>query len=201
MSVPLDLEVIRKSLAGREARVLDGEMVSARAAVAAILRARREIGDPEVLLIRRAEKPGDPWSGHMAFPGGRTAPTDPDLLATAIRETREEVGLDLGRDAELIGRLDDIPAIARGKSTGMVIRPFVFALAQPEIELHPNDEVDEAHWAPLGPLVRGEVATTLDYPFEGRMIALPGYRVGERVVWGLTYQMLQAFFAVVDPAR
>ena len=199
MSIPLDLEVIRKSLAGREARAIDGEMVSARAAVAAILRCGPT--DPEVLLIRRAEKPGDPWSGHMAFPGGRTAPSDPDLLATAVRETREEVGLDLARDAELIGRLDDIPAISKGRSTGMVIRPFVFALATPDLQLQPNDEVDEAHWAPLGPLVRGEVATTLDYPFEGQVIALPGFRVGERVVWGLTYQMLQAFFAVVDPAR
>ena len=67
--------------------------------------------EPEVLLIRRAEKVGDPWSGHMAFPGGRADPRDPDLRATAVRETREEVGLDLENDAELIGILDDIPAM------------------------------------------------------------------------------------------
>jgi 8-oxo-dGTP pyrophosphatase MutT (NUDIX family) len=195
VSIPLDLPTIRRSLAGREPRPLDGEGVAARAAVAAIL--RPGVPDPEVLLIRRAEKPGDPWSGHMAFPGGRAAPDDRDLLATAIRETREEVGLDLSRDAELAGVLDDIPAVSRGRLTGMVIRPFVFALPVRECELTTNDEVDEAHWVPLGPLLRDELATTHEYPLDGRTITLPGWRVGERVVWGLTYHMLQAFFAAL----
>ena len=175
--------------------MLEGEMVIARAAVAAILRPGES--DPEVLLIRRAEKAGDPWSGHMAFPGGKVSPEDPDLLATAIRETREEVGLDLSLDAELLCALDDIPAVSRGRLPGMVIRPYVFALPSREVELVPNDEVAEAHWAALGPLLRDEVATTLDYPFEGKTISLPGWRVGERVVWGLTYHMLQAFFAAL----
>ena len=83
-----------------------------RAAVATILREGLE--GPEVLLIRRAENPRDPWSGHMAFPGGREAPEDRDLLATAVRETHEEVGLDLQRSAHLLGRLDALPAVARG---------------------------------------------------------------------------------------
>ncbi|MCA9639821.1 MAG: NUDIX domain-containing protein, partial [Myxococcales bacterium] len=70
------------------------------AAVAAVLRPTD--ADTEVLLIRRAEHEGDPWSGHMAFPGGRHDPTDPDLLTTARRETLEEVGLDLSRRARLL---------------------------------------------------------------------------------------------------
>ena len=133
----------------------------------------------------------------MAFPGGRASDGDPDLLATAVRETQEEVGLDLGRDAELLGRLDDVPAVSRGKATGMVVRPFVFALRDGAPVLVTNAEVDDAIWAPLGPLARGEVACTHDYAFEGRTLALPGFRVGERVVWGLTYHMLQSFFGAL----
>src|SRR5262245_34151321 len=85
--------------ASREARPADfGE----RAAVAAILLPRDDTF--EILLIRRAERPTDLWSGHMAFPGGRRSPEDRDLLATAVRETEEEVGLDLARHGELVGR-------------------------------------------------------------------------------------------------
>jgi len=63
-----------------------------RAAVAIVVREGTD--GPQVLLIRRADHPGDAWSGHMAFPGGREDPQDENLLATAIRETLEEVGLD-----------------------------------------------------------------------------------------------------------
>ena len=86
-----------------------------RAAVAAVLRPGSN--GPEVLLIRRAEHPNDPWSGHMAFPGGREDPCDADLFGTAVRETLEEVALDLTTNAALLGTLDDLPAVARGKRT------------------------------------------------------------------------------------
>ena len=64
----------------------------------------------------------------MAFPGGREDPGDVDLLSTAVRETLEELALDLNYHARLIGRLDDLPAVARGRRTGMSIAPFVFEL-------------------------------------------------------------------------
>src|SRR5262245_57207262 len=70
---------------------------------------------PEILLIRLAAHPDDPWSGHMAFPGGREDPGDPDLLSTAMRETLEELSLDLRSAARLLGSLDELPAVARGK--------------------------------------------------------------------------------------
>ncbi|HEV8382740.1 MAG TPA: CoA pyrophosphatase, partial [Gemmatimonadales bacterium] len=60
----------------------------------------------EALFIHRAVRVGDTWSGQIAFPGGRREPSDHDLLATAIRETLEEVGVDLSR-AERLGVLDD----------------------------------------------------------------------------------------------
>ena len=163
-----------------------------RAAVASVL--RPGTGGPEVLLIRRAEHPRDPWSGHMAFPGGRQDPEDADLLATAQRETLEEVGLDLG-GADLLGRGDDLEAIARGKRAGRVVRPFVFWA--PAAETGPFDatEVAEALWAPIAPLLRGERDTTFPYEHEGRRLTFPAYDVEGRIVWGLTHRMLTALFA------
>lgn len=165
-----------------------------RAAVATIL--RDSPCGPEVLLIRRAEHPQDPWSGHMAFPGGREEPHDADLFATAVRETQEEVALDLRKSAELIGRLDDLPAIARGKRTGLVIAPFVFVLTEPA-ELRPNYEVSAVVWAPVEPMLRGEQRSTIPYEFEGRRLDLPAYDVAGHKVWGLTYRMLEGLFALL----
>lgn len=163
------------------------------AAVACILRNPEAL---EVLLIRRTEVPGDPWSGHMAFPGGRMEPGDPDLLATAVRETREEVGIDLETSAELLGHLDDLQAMAKGQPVDLIIRPFVFWLDHPSL-LTPNDEVAEALWSPLDPLVQGKADTTRPYPFRGQTLDLPAYAVGPHIVWGLTYRMLRSLFALV----
>lgn len=165
---------------------------SKRAAVATILRDSLE--GPEVLLIRRAEHPQDPWSGHMAFPGGREAPEDRDLLATAIRETHEELGLNLESSALLLGRLDMLPAVARGRRVGLTIAPFVFELTG-EASLQPNYEVAEWLWAPLSPLLSGALATSMPYEFEGQRISLPAHDIEGRLVWGLTYRMLESLFA------
>jgi 8-oxo-dGTP pyrophosphatase MutT (NUDIX family) len=95
----------------------------------------------------------------MAFPGGRQHAGDATLLQTAMRETHEEVGLDLSREAEHIGQLDDLQAIARGKPQETVIRPFVFEVhRESPIEVD-ETEVAEALWTPLLPLYRGEVDT------------------------------------------
>lgn len=165
------------------------------AAVAVLL--RESASGPELFLIRRAEHPRDPWSGHMAFPGGRQDAGDATLLETAMRETREEVGLDLSNEAEHIGQLDDLQAIARGKPQETVIRPFVFEVHR-ELPVQVDDrEVAEALWTPLLPLYRGEVDTVRPYQWHGTNIDFPAYDVGGRVVWGLTYQMLRSFFRIL----
>lgn len=203
-----DLAAIMARLEGREAG-LDVVTQERQAAVAAILRApagllgtaldpavSREPGEAELLLIRRAEHPADPWSGHMALPGGRREPWDESLLATAIRETREEVGIDLEAHGTLLARLPDVPAVARGRRVGMIIAPFVFALrSTPALTL--SNEVAEALWTPLGPLARGERASIYAYTHEGSVLQLPCLRVDERVVWGLTYLMLAQLFEVL----
>lgn len=195
MSIPLDR--VRARLSSHAPRAIDGDPAR-RAAVATVLRQGPETGETEVLLIRRAEHPADPWSGHMAFPGGRHEPGDPTLLDTALRETAEEVGLSLDPEADLLGRLDDLEAVARGRRTGLVIAPFVFHTAVPEPRLRPDPvEVAETVWAPLAPMARGDNATVYGYRWEGRELQLPAYDVEGRVVWGLTYQMLQSLFGLL----
>ncbi len=185
MDDALDLARIRERLASVDARAAG---TAPRAAVATILR-QLDRG-PEVLLIRRAEHERDPWSGHMAFPGGRHDPGDSNLEHTAVRETVEEVGLDLGAHGELLTRLDDVPT----HTTGLVVRPFVWAVPDPP-GLVPNEEVDEVHWVELASLMRGERDTTFELDWKGERLRFPAYRVEDRVVWGLTYRMLQILFA------
>jgi 8-oxo-dGTP pyrophosphatase MutT (NUDIX family) len=193
--VDVSVRKIAERLRTREPNVLPRAPDTLSAAVAAIVRGAPDSQDAEVLFIRRAESPRDPWSGHMAFPGGRKEPTDADLLATVLRETSEEIGLDLARMASRVGQLDEIEARARGKLTGLIVRPYVFEL-HPDVQFVPenNYEVAEVLWGRLAPLARGEADTTLRYQGEGYDLTLPAYDVAGRTVWGLTYQMLRALF-------
>ena len=184
---------IRSRLAARPHAALP-HPATRHAAVAAVLRYEPE---PEVLLIRRTERPGDPWSGHMAFPGGRRDAGDPDLAATAVRETREEVGVDLAASAEALGRLDEFQALGRGAPVDLAIVPFVFAL-HARVVVTPNAEVAEAMWAPVGPMLRGEVAAVRPYVWNGREMQLPAFRVAGHLVWGLTYRMLETLFEALS---
>lgn len=193
----IDLPLIKRAL-NRASAPLSPAPEGKYAAVAAVLRPG-PLG-AEVLLIRRAEHALDPWSGHMAFPGGRYDRTDESLLATAVRETREEVGLDLEQHASLLGPLDALPAIAKGRPAGLVIAPFVFAL-EDDVVLRPNHEVVETLWAPLARLASGEHAAVVEYQLEGQTLELPGWNVEGRIVWGLTYRMLHSLLELVQPAE
>jgi 8-oxo-dGTP pyrophosphatase MutT (NUDIX family) len=162
-----------------------------RAAVAIVIREGTD--GPEILIIRRAEHPGDAWSGHMAFPGGREDPEDESLMATAIRETFEELALDLGQAGRLLGQLAPLPAVALGRPVGMTIVPFVFELTT-EAALRYSDEVVEAVWVPLDPLLQGRRQTTFAVDRGGEKVQLPAHDVDGRIVWGLTYRMLDSLF-------
>jgi 8-oxo-dGTP pyrophosphatase MutT (NUDIX family) len=192
----LDLAWIRQRLARHEARRIDEKVAPRRAAVACILQEGAD--DPEMLFIRRATQQQDPWSGHMAFPGGQVEPDDATPLDTARRETLEEVEIDLARSAELLGQLDEIIASAGGRVIPMAIAPFVFQLTEPAA-LHANpSEVEEALWVPTAMLLDPAAASTVPYELGGQRFDLPCFRVWDRVIWGLTYQMLMRMFAVLD---
>ena len=171
---------------------LEGGMIPA--AVAVIL----HDGDKglEALFIRRAVRAGDTWSGQIAFPGGRRDPGDADLRATAIRETMEEVGVDLS-PAERLGVLDDLyprtPVLPP-----VVVRPFVFALtARPTIAVGP--EVQDAFWVSFralqAPAAQGEVI--VDHPGIPRRV-LPAYTLGNRTIWGMSERILTPLISLVS---
>lgn len=168
-------------------REVDGSDGARRAAVAAALRQTED--GLEVLLMRRAERAGDRWSGQISLPGGHVEPTDEGAVAAAIRETREEVGLDLARDADVLGELTPVQAMARGRRVDLWITPVVFWYrGSGTLELGP--EADDAFWLPLGAVRRGELDAEHRYEHEGVFYPLPSWRFGERVVWGLTHRIL-----------
>jgi 8-oxo-dGTP pyrophosphatase MutT (NUDIX family) len=176
------------------------EDLDSRAAVAVLLR-DGEAG-LEILFMRRAEDPRDPWSGHMAFPGGRTEPDDADLQVTAIRETREEIGIDLAEAADYLGPLDEVRAMARMQPLSLAITPFVFRLrAEAAASLGP--EVRSLHWLPLDDLLGPGRRSRYEYEHDGVRLEFPCLRVEELVIWGLTYRMflgLQERFGSPAPA-
>lgn len=197
---PVDLSVaaVRQALAGHRPRLLDADAHRKMAAVAAVL--REGAGGGELLFIHRAEHPADPWSGHMAFPGGRVEAGDAEPLAAAVRETREEVGLDLTASGTHLGRLSDVAAIGRGRPLPLVIAPFVFALGEP-LELTPNDEVQEAVWVPLPFLADRANRGTMRWRYHGLPVPLPCYRFEGRLIWGLTLKMVDELLSCLAKRR
>jgi 8-oxo-dGTP pyrophosphatase MutT (NUDIX family) len=187
------IDEIRSALAGY-APALAARPAERHASVALVLREASERG-AEILFIERAEKAGDPWSGHMAFPGGRVDLPHESPEEAAVRETLEEVGLSLAA-GERLGRLDDLEGRHAGRSVGMVISGFVFHLPAPGALVMQASEVREAFWVPVRELV--EPTRQVRRSFHGTgTFEFPGIVVGEpdrHVVWGLTYRFLEVFF-------
>ena len=96
------------------------------------------------LILRRAARPQDPWSGHFSFPGGRKEVRDLDLLATCIRETEEETGIILSPD--LLQRRLVQETAGHYVRQPVIVQPFLFSLparlplrlAAEEIQGHPQ---------------------------------------------------------------
>lgn len=188
------LDEISRALASYEPELMSGEGKQL-AAVAMILCERAE--GAEVLFIERARHEADPWSGHMAFPGGRVEPGDPHPRAAAERETFEEVGIPLS-NARNIGRLPDLPGRGADKERGLVISGHVYLLEQDSPLAIDPAEVQTAFWFPLSGLhdSRRHVLHTVP----GASMNFPGILVGEperHVVWGLTYRFIEEFFGIV----
>jgi 8-oxo-dGTP pyrophosphatase MutT (NUDIX family) len=163
------------------------------AAVALIVRGREAL---DVLLIKRARHEGDPWSGHMALPGGRRAPSDASLLGTAVRETREEIGLDLERSGVHLGRLGGV-APQSIHLPRLTIAPFVFGVPHDVPAYVASREVDAVHWIPLEVLRSDEVRGTHTLPYSDGTRSFPCLNVAGEVVWGLTYRILQDFLGLL----
>lgn len=187
----IDLPRVRTSLAAYEPRLIP-ESGGGQAAVAVVLSGAR--GAPEILLIERAQRAGDPWSGHMAFPGGRVERSDESLRGAAERETFEEVGIDLSK-AEILGRLDDLQGRQGGRPSPLVVSAFVYHVPDPAPPT-PSPEVETALWFPVPALADPSRHVDYSTPLAGGA-SYPGIVVGDperHVVWGLTYRFLEIFF-------
>ena len=186
-----DVSRLALRLAEQRGRTLELEGAARYAAIALVLRPS-DLGDPELLMIKRAEVERDPWSGHVACPGGRMDPTDRDLEHTAVRETWEEPGIDLTRDGRILGTLDDITP-RTPLLPPLVIRPFVAAV-KPEVTIVESPEVAEVFWVPMS-AIRETAAWGKGFvPIRGvgeREVDV--FRHGQYTVWGLTHRALTQF--------
>jgi 8-oxo-dGTP pyrophosphatase MutT (NUDIX family) len=181
---------LQKKLSAQPSSELTDNL-SAFACVAVLLRGSQK-EDLEIAYIERAQSPDDRWSGQLAFPGGRHEECDANALATALRETQEEIGLALN-PSDLIGRLNDVQARRRGALLDFFIRPYVFHLDNlPEgLQLDPA-EVADFFWLPLKELSNPDRATDIEIKNEGLTLKLPAVNVDRDVpLWGLTYLMTQ----------
>ncbi len=138
--------------------------------------------EPQLLFIRRAEYPHDPWSGHIAFPGGKQDKGDRDLRATAQRETREEIGMDL-TGADYLGQLDDLQT---------TISPLVvsgFAYSAPRHQPRLSEEVEDCFWVPL--LRLSEINRRTHLTVEGRRFPALSLGPEKPLLWGITYRFVE----------
>ena len=166
-----------------------------RAAVALILQLRE--GQLGVLMIRRSEREGDPWSGQMAFPSGRMEPEDSNGLETARRETEEEIGLHLGVQEPCLGRLSELSARRRLISSRLVVSPYVFHL-QRSVNFHPDPgEVAEVVWVPLEFLLDGANREEMTWDRGSVKLRLPCYFYEGRRIWGMSLAMLDELMDLV----
>ena len=192
-----DVARLARRLAARTGRMLELEAAARYAAIALVLRPSAN-GEPELLMIKRAEAEQDPWSGHVACPGGRMDPTDRDLEHTAIRETWEETGIDIARVGRVVGTLDDISP-RTPLLPPIVIRPFV-AVVEPDVTISASLEVAVAFWVPLSAIRDTTAWGKANVRIRGigeREESV--FRHGDYTVWGLTHRALTQLLELLRP--
>jgi len=192
-----DFETIRRQLGERLAAPrhipIEPERVP-QAAVSLILREAQ--GSAQALIIKRAERPGDHWSGHLALPGGRAQVEDVDLIATAARETYEEVGIDLLDGGEFIGQLNTVTP-TNVRLPRLEITPFV-AVAPPGFTLRLNGEVAGVFWVSVAGLKREGPSSYFSMRVGDAINKWPAYPSEGGPIWGITERILTNFLALLD---
>lgn len=201
-----EFETIRRRLAARleRGRCSEASAVGLRqAAVALVL--RENAGRAELLIIKRAERERDHWSGHLALPGGRRDPEDRDLAATALRETHEEVGLLIEEGGEMLGRLEPVRPQSP-LAPQIEVWPFVAtaphayhlpAGGPPPRELVLNHEVAAAFWLPVSVLRERGRSEVFRMVFDGKRLKWPAYPSEHGPIWGITERILTDFLMLI----
>ncbi len=194
----LNTNFVKLDLTGEILPVLSGRLGSSQprtegSRLAAVSIMLTDASSPDTLLIRRAERPGDPWSGQVAFPGGKFQESDVSARGTAVREALEEVGIDLAGSSEFLG----YSAPFRTHTGGMDVIPAVFLL-KGQVKVRINEEATSYKWVNLERLTSEDARTTYTLDFGGEPREVPAFRVEDFVVWGLTHRIISS---LLEPRR
>jgi 8-oxo-dGTP pyrophosphatase MutT (NUDIX family) len=180
-----DAAGIASALQARDATRLEGGDAPRHAGVALVLCPLDE--EVQLLFIQRAEYPGDPWSGHMAFPGGHQEPSDGGPRAAAEREASEEVGVQLA-GARRLGVLDAVYSPAQLENR-IGVQPYAYWCDRVP-ELIPNHEVDVVHWIPIRFLLDPASRTQFVATWENQDYSLPVIGWQDQRIWGMTLRIV-----------
>ena len=191
------IEPLVRAMARRPPSLVEPADAARRAAVALLVRLdeTREQPTPQLLMIKRATFEGDPWSGHVALPGGRREPADPSLERTVVRETWEETAIDLEREGRLLGCLDELeprtPVLPP-----IIITPFV-GLVTFDVDIAASPEVAEWFWVDLAALRDPDVSREVVLELASGPRAVMSFQHGAHTIWGLTERILRQFLSLV----
>ena len=145
----------------------------------------------DVLFSRRARSLTF-HGGQVSFPGGTRDAQDGDLLATALREAEEEVGLKRG-DVTIIGELDDFITT----TSNFVITPFVASVPCPyEFKVNPG-EIEQLLYVPLLKLMDARYQRQDTELIDGRETPVTSYLHDDDVIWGATAHILSQLLAII----
>ena len=196
-SIALDVLVAR--LQAHRARRIPGRQWVARCGVVLLIAERGTAADgaPALLMMRRAQRAGDPWSGHVAFPGGRVQANDADTRAAALRELVEETGLQPDATFRPIGRLSDLLTREHGRHRLMVVTPYVYRVPR-AVALAPTREAASLWWHPLPDLLAREHRKTLFWRVAGLPVPVPSIEVGGARLWGLSLMMVNELLGAAE---
>ena len=179
------LERLRNLFSNQPATSSDGVE-----AVVGMLLIENSNNDLEILLVQRAERTGDPWSGHIGLPGGRIKSTDSSPIDACSREVMEEVGFDLSREGELLGSLP--PGFPWNRQE-MKVQPFIFKLHK-RPAVHIGSEVVSAFWVSLSELPKMEGQSSVATRLGPRTV--DSFVIDGRVIWGFTFRVLKELLSL-----
>ena len=196
--MPNNIDLIAAHLQAYSARRIPGRRWVRRCGVVVLLAdggLDTNQNEPVVLLMKRAERHGDPWSGHVSFPGGRVARDDASTRAAALRELQEETGFDPVGRLEPIGRLSDVLTKEHARPLPMVVSPYVYRTPR-ALKLKPGIEAAELHWVPLSWLTDPLRRKTLIWKVAGLRVPAPCIDLDGASLWGLTLMMTRELVKV-----
>jgi len=152
--------------------------------------------EQEILFIKRSHNPKDPWSGHMAFPGGKKDHSDHDIIHTSRREIYEEVGISLNHQDHYCGSLSFYPVTYKQKDTGLAISPHIYLLPK-KVELALDQtEVEDAYWISTDYLIDKQNRVLKEFSIQEKLIKRESIPYRGEFIWGITFEILNNFFQI-----